>query len=129
MNSSLNTINSDGFSLTEVLIAIALISIMMTALLGTLPDILKMSRSQQDSMLIVQTAQQYMETVNARSNELLSGQLEYLPDNPSRESFNCLDTIIRPDGQENRLQISLSCYPLLDASNVYEFVLELGQSP
>ncbi len=118
-----------GFSLTEVLIAIAMISIMMTALLGTLPDILKMSRSNQDSMLIVQAAQQYMESVSAYSSELLAGQLEYLPINPSSESFSCADTVTQPDGQENRLRVSLSCYAHLAEADVYDFVLELGQSP
>ena len=118
-----------GFSLTEVLIAIAMISIMMTALLGTMPDILKMSRSNQDSMLIVQAAQQYMEGVSARSTELLAGNLDYLPANPSSESFTCTEAVKQPDGQENRLRVSLSCYPLLAQSDVYDFVLELGQSP
>ena len=116
----------NGFSLTEVLIAIAMISIMMTALLGAMPDMLKMSRSNQDSMLIVQSAQRYMESVSAYSTELLAGQTEYLPTNPSSESFSCTETITQPDGQENRLRVSLSCYPHLAESDVYDFVLELG---
>jgi len=127
LNNSLNNRNSKGFSLTEVLIAIAMISIMMTALLGTLPDILKISRSNQDSMLIVQAAQQYMESVSANSAELLAGQLEYLPINPSTASFSCKETVTQPDAEENRLKVSLSCYPHLAESDVYDFVLELGK--
>ena len=128
MNLHVNNRISKGFSLTEVLIAIAMISIMMTALLGTMPDILKMSHSSQESMLIVQAAQQYMEDVSAKQNELLAGQLDYLPENPSSESFKCSETVSQPNGQENRLRVSLSCYSLLDESDVYNFVLELGQS-
>lgn len=129
MNHHLNNRISHGFSLTEVLIAIAMISIMMTALLGSMPDILKMSRSNQESMLIVQSAQQYMESVSARQRELLAGQLDYLPTNPSGDSFKCIEDISQPNEQDNRLRVSLSCYPLLDESDVYDFVLELGQSP
>ncbi len=124
--------NEKGFSLTEVLVAIAMITIIMTALLGTLPDILKLNRSHQDSMLIVQTAQQYMETVSSRSSELLTGELSYLPDNPSQESFKCNETIdainsTTQTGPYERLRISLSCYPVLDESDIYDFVLELGK--
>jgi len=129
LKNTVNNRNQKGFSLTEVLIAIAMISIMMTALLGTMPDILKMSRSNQESMQIVQAAQQYMEGVSARQAELLARQFEYLPSNPSSASFSCSENITQPNAQDNRLRVSLSCYPLLDESDVYDFVLELGQSP
>ena len=127
MNHHLNNRISYGFSLTEVLIAIAMISIMLTALLGTMPDILKMSQSNQDSMQIVQAAQQYMETVSARESELLAEQWDYLPAIPSSGSFKCKDEITQPNAQEKRIRIFLSCYPVLDQSDVYDFVLELGQ--
>jgi len=102
---------------------------MLTALLGTMPNILKMSQSNQESMQIVQAAQQYMESVSARQSELLAGQFDYLPTNPSNNSFSCVEDISQPNAQDNRLRVSLSCYPLLDESDVYDFVLELGQSP